>query len=315
MTEPAILLFSKALADATRVRLVRILMVHELSVGELVGVLGMSQPRVSRHLKILADAGLVAARRDGQWAFYSAAEGGAGRSYLDALEPLLAADELLDADVAGAARAVAERRGRSERFFESHADSWDTLREVTLGGFDLASELVARMPAVDVAVDLGCGTGRLMAQMRAKAARIIGVDSSPSMLEHARTAFGADDEAVSLRIGDLEHLPLADAEVRFAVMSLALHHLPSPQSGIREAYRVISSGGNFLLADFEQHEREELRESAGDHWLGFEPTRVEQWLCDAGFDITDTIRFPLPSGLALRLYEARKPITEEYAHE
>lgn len=314
MNEPAILHFSKALADATRVRLVRILLEHELSVGELVGVLDMSQPRVSRHLKILADAGLVAARRDGQWAFYSAAGNGAGRVYLDALAPLLKADDVLQIDAEAAARAVAERRSRSERFFERHADSWDTLREVTLGGFDLAAEVIGRMPHVNVAVDLGCGTGRLMELMRGKANSLIGVDSSAKMLDHAHKAFGGNGEDVSLRIGDLEHLPLADAEAHFAVMSLALHHLPSPQSGVREAFRVLSSGGTFLLADFEQHEREDLRESAGDHWLGFEPERVEQWLRDAGFTIENTVRFPLPSGLVLRLYEAHKP-SEEYDNE
>ena len=167
------------------------------------------------------------------------------------------------------------------------------------------------MPEVSVAVDLGCGTGRLLDSMRAKADAVIGVDSSARMLERARTAFAGDGEGVSLRIGDLEHLPLADAEALFAVMSLALHHLPSPEQGIREAHRVLAPGGMFLLADFEQHGREDLRESAGDHWLGFEPGRVESWLRAAGFVIKEISRFPLSSGLALRLYEAEKPITKE----
>lgn len=309
--EPRILGCAKALADATRVRLVRILLAHELSVGELVDVLAMSQPRVSRHLKILSEAGLVASRRDGQWVFYRAARSGPGREFLRAVEPLLAGDEALDADVEAAARALAGRRSRSEVFFERHAEAWDGMRDQTLGGFDLASEIAARMPEARTAVDLGCGTGRQLALMRAKAAAVIGVDSSARMLDRARQALAGNGLAPSLRIGDLEHLPLADGEADFAVMSLALHHLPSPERGLGEAHRVLSPGGVFLLADFEQHAREDLRESAGDHWLGFEPDRVLGWLRDAGFVMKEMMRFPLPSGLALRLYEAEKPNTEE----
>ncbi|WP_461209615.1 ArsR/SmtB family transcription factor [Desulfocurvus sp. DL9XJH121] len=311
MSEAQITQYFKALADSTRVRLMRILLEHELSVGELVEVLGMSQPRVSRHLKILAEAGLVTPRRDGQWVFYRAAEEGPGRGWLLAVGPLLAAEGELDADAAAAASAVAGRRGRSERFFERHADSWDRLCQETLGGFDLAEELVRRMPEVATAVDLGCGTGRLLARMRGRAGALIGVDSSQPMLERARANLGGDGPGLSLRIGDLEHLPLADGEADLAVMSLALHHLPSPQGGIREAWRVLAPGGTFLLADFEPHQREDLREHAGDHWLGFEPSRVSGWLQGEGFVIRKNDRLSLPSGLVLRLFEAEKHSTKE----
>jgi len=312
MSESNILNFSKAIADATRLRLARILLDHELSVGEIVAVLDMSQPRISRHLKIMAEAGLLDSRRDGQWVFYAAAAAGPGREFLAALEPILRADEALAPDAETAGRVVAERRTRSRRFFEHHAGDWDALRHDTLGGFDVAGEILSRMPAAAVAADLGCGTGELTRRIRERAARVIGVDNSQSMLERARTSLGPDFESgVSLRIGDLEHLPLADAEAGFAVMCLALHHLPSPERGIREASRVLAPGSRFLLVDFEQHTDESLRESAGDHWLGFAPERIEGWLSGAGFAIVDNARFPLPSGLALRLFEAEKPLTEE----
>ncbi|MBU1003214.1 MAG: metalloregulator ArsR/SmtB family transcription factor [Proteobacteria bacterium] len=324
--EATILNYSKALADATRLRLARILLDHELSVGELVAVLGLSQPRISRHLKIMAEAGLLASRRDGQWVFYSAAESGEGREYLDAVGQFLRRDPALAADAEAAARVLAERRRRSRHFFERHAEDWDRLRDSTLGGFDVAAEILACMPETRVAVDLGCGTGGLLKVLRNRASQVIGVDNSQEMLARARQVLLGNEEGsagrfadagltgdarVSLRIGDLEHLPLADAEAGFAVMCLALHHLPSPERGIREAHRVLGSGSRFVLVDFEQHTDETLREGAGDHWLGFAPERIEGWLSSAGFAIVDNARFPLPSGLTLRLYEAEKQITEE----
>lgn len=318
MSESNILHYSKALADATRLRLARVLLDHELSVGEMVAALQLSQPRVSRHLKIMAEAGLLSSRRDGQWVFYSAAQDGGGAEYLAAVAPLLRADDAFGPDAEAAAEAVAERRSRSRRFFERHAGDWERLRDDTLGGFDLASEIVSRMPRVDVAADLGCGTGALTRRIMTRAERTIGVDNAPPMLERAREALARESKlaadgqpGASLRIGDLEHLPLADGEARFAVMSLALHHLPSPERGIAEAARVLAPGSRFLLVDFEQHTNESLRESAGDHWLGFAPERIEGWLSGAGFAIVDNARFPLPTGLALRLYEAEKPFTEE----
>ncbi|BBD09610.1 ArsR/SmtB family transcription factor [Desulfovibrio ferrophilus] len=314
MSEATILHFSKALADATRLRLARILMDHELSVGEIVAVLGLSQPRISRHLKIMAEAGLLVSRRDGQWVFYGAAESGEGRDYLDAVGPFLSRDDDLGRDAETASRVVAERRSHSRHFFERHAREWDRLRDSTLGGFDVAAEILARMPETSVAADLGCGTGGLAKVLRERASRVIGVDNSQEMLARARevlSASGESADSVSLRIGDLEHLPLADAEAGFAVMCLALHHLPSPERGIQEALRVLTPGSRFVLVDFEQHTDESLRESAGDHWLGFAPERIEGWLSSAGFAIVENTRFPLPSGLTLRLYEAEKQITEE----
>jgi ArsR family transcriptional regulator len=112
--------------------------------------------------------------------------------------------------------------------------------------------------------------------------------------------------AVSLRIGQLEHLPLGDGEVQSAVMCLALHHLSAPEKGIREARRVLSAGGRFILADFDRHNDETLRTRLGDRWLGFAPEKIDAWLTEAGFNIIETVLFPLPKGLKLRLVAAEK---------
>ncbi len=305
-----ILTFSKAMADETRLRLTAVLLSHELSVGEIVQALGLKQSRISRHLKILSNSGLVGARRDGQWVFYSAAPNGLGREYLDLLAPLMARDEALSADVAAAARIVAARAKASARFFDEIADDWEALRSEVLGDLDLVAEVKARMPQVTAAADLGCGTGRLLGSMAERAEKIIGVDNARGMLDQARRNLAVDaarDTHTSLRIGELEHLPLRDGEVYFAVMCLALHHLSSPVRGVKEAARVLAPGGRFLLADFEKHEDETMRTRLGDRWLGFTPDEVDAWFSEAGFAITETVSFPLASGLVLRLVEGEKP--------
>lgn len=304
-----ILQFSKALADLTRLRLIRILMEHELAVGEIVEALALKQSRISRHLKILASAGLVEWRRDGQWVFYHASTQGEAGNYLAALSPFVHAEADLDADAAAAARVVAARRRETARFFGSIAEEWDQMRRDTLGGLDIAGLVTSRMHGASTALDLGCGTGGLLTALSQQAESVIGVDNSPEMLDRAREAFGEQAGAsgrISLRIGDLEHLPVADGEADFAVMCLSLHHLASPREGIGEAYRALHGGGRFVLADFDKHEVEAMRTESGDRWLGFAPGDVRTWLEKVGFSIVNEDRFELPSGLRLRVFEAAK---------
>lgn len=311
MSEHSFLIPAKAFADATRLRILAILMESELAVGEMVRALELSQPRVSRHLKILADAGLVTPRRDGQRIYYALPESGGQRDALNAFAPFISNDDVARQDVAAARRVIEERARMAEQFFENHADGWDAKLDAALGGLDLATEIVARMPQVQTAADLGCGTGRLLPVLKEHANLVIGIDNSSRMLEKARTSFTGDASGVSFRIGDLAHLPVADGEIDFAVMSLALHHLPSPDKGIAEAYRALSSDSRFLLVEYEQHDDEAMRKEAGDHWLGFSPERVAKWLAAAGFTVTNTHRFPLPDGKVLHLYEAVKNHPEE----
>ncbi|NJB68142.1 ArsR family transcriptional regulator [Desulfobaculum xiamenense] len=304
-----ILNFAKAIADPTRLRLMSILHEHELAVGEIVEVLSLKQSRISRHLKILSDAGLVQSRRDGQWVFYTGTPRGEARRFLDAIDSFVRNEEELAEDATRATRVVAARRKETARFFGSIAGDWDRIRHETLGGLDIAGIVAKRMHGATTAADLGCGTGGLLNALATHAQRVIGVDNSTEMLERARESFGERAGAsgsVSLRIGDLEHLPLADGEADFAVMCLALHHLASPVEGVREAHRALAPGSRFILADFERHELESMRTESGDRWLGFDPDTVRAWLTDTGFTIANEDRFDLPSGLGLRLFEAVK---------
>ncbi len=303
-----LLSYTKALADPTRVRLLNVLCRHELSVNELVATLHLAQSGASRHLRILAEAGLLDARRDGQWVFYRAAAEGPGRDFVEAIRPFLdadAADPGLAADLEAAHQVMAGRSAESARFFNAIAQDWDRLRHELLGGFDPAPELLARMPRCTAAADLGCGAGDLLKALLSRAATVIGVDNSPSMLDLARRRL-PDAERVSLRLGDLMHLPLREGEVQAAVFSLSLHHAPDPAQALAEAGRVLAPGGTLLILDFTRHGREELREQYGDRWLGFDPEELRAWMEAAGLGDATSTRITLLSGLTLLLIAARK---------
>lgn len=183
----AALRYLKALSDETRLRLALVLQRYELSVNELVTLLAMGQSRVSRHLKILAEAGLIHARRDGLWVFYSAMEGGPGRRFLDSVLPFALEDSSGRADLDMAARIIEERTSRTRQFFNSIAEDWDELNREVLGEFRLPEAVVDILEhhraetsrLCETCVDLGCGTGEVVELLRHNCREVIGVDGSP----------------------------------------------------------------------------------------------------------------------------------------
>lgn len=301
----------KALADETRLRLVRILLSHELSVGELVSALSMGQSRISRHLRILVDAGLVECRREGQWVFYRVVQGGEpgasgrARRFLDCCAALMDEDHgPWRADLARAALVLRERAAATRRFFDAVAGRWQGLTAEALGGFDLHGEIAARVPEGAAVADLGCGPGELLTRLSGKACLLVGVDSAPRMLELAAQRLPGVP-GVSLRLGDLAHLPLREGEVQVAVFSLVLHHLPDPVAALAEARRVLAPGGLVLVADFDRHDKEELREHPGAR-LGIDRRTLSGWLSQAGFEPGGISAHPASKGLTLLLAEAMK---------
>jgi ArsR family transcriptional regulator len=296
------LLWFKALADETRLRLVRILARHELSVGEIVSVLGMGQSRVSRHLGILVGCGLLKSRREGAWTFYSVSAAGLEAEFLTCLAPYFEAAGP-EADLQAVAAVLRERRLETRRFFNSIAPDWAALRREVLGDVDPAALVREVMPAVSCAADLGCGPGDLLPVLAERAETVIGVDSSPSMLGLAerRTA----GLAVGVRMGELEHLPMADGEVDFAVICLTLHHLPDPAAALAEARRALAANGRLVLIDFTPHEDEAMRRRFGDRWLGFSREKLSDWLDRAGFVLEDWSEHPVNKGLVAARAVAR----------
>ena len=302
--------YFKALSDETRLRLAYVLDRYELSVNELVSILEMGQSRVSRHLKILTEAGLLNSRRDGLWVFYSSVREGEGAAFLKAAMPFLDDDSEMHADVDMAARIIEDRALKTRQFFNTIAEHWDTLSREVLGGFDLAGAVCARMPeGCEVAVDLGCGTGLVLERMRGRARQIIGVDGSPRMLELSRRRLAGvegEPENVSLRIGELSHLPLRDCEADFASINMVLHHLSNPENALAEIRRVLRPGGLLMAADFDRHNQERMRLDYGDLWLGFDEATMTRLLHAAGFEVVSSTSRPVEQGLALNLTLARR---------
>jgi ArsR family transcriptional regulator len=298
--------FFKALSDDTRLRLLFILNRFELNVNELVRFLGMGQSRVSRHLKILSDAGLLTFRRDGLWVFYSATRDGAGRKFIDSVSFFLSEAKSAPGDLVLAAGIIEERAIKTSQFFNTIALDWDNMSREILGNFKLEDEILGLLPKeCATVVDLGCGTGVVLACLLRKAHLAIGVDGSPSMLELARRRFAEKPAQVSLRIGDLEHLPLADAEADFVCINLVLHHLSSPVSVLREARRVLKPGGTLVLSDFDKHNDESLRTDYGDRWLGFTVETIDGFLKEAGFALRYSAAKPVEKNLAIHFYQAK----------
>lgn len=305
--------YFKALSDETRLRLMHVLNRHELSVNELVNILEMGQSRVSRHLKILTSAGLLSSRRDGLWVFYSAVSDGEERAFLDAMTPFITADMVLQADLDMAQKMIEERALKTRQFFNAIAEDWDELNREVLGGFDLAAAVVDSMPqsvpqsmeTCTVAVDLGCGTGSVLDRMLKHSREVIGVDGSPRMLELARRRFVEGADRVSLRIGELDHLPLRDAEADFACINMVLHHLSDPQAALTEIRRVLRKDGLLFVTDFDQHSNEHMRTEYGDRWLGFDRDYLVYMLNAAGFTVNSFRKQSVEKSLALHLVLAQ----------
>jgi ubiquinone/menaquinone biosynthesis C-methylase UbiE/DNA-binding HxlR family transcriptional regulator len=283
-TELPLLDFLSALADQTRCRMLWLLEQQELTVSELCAVLQLPQSTVSRHLKTLADAQWVTSRRDGTSRYYAlATHGDSTHTQIWQLtREQLAGRVGVAQDGRRLARVLADRSRTSQQFFATAAGEWDRLRE-ELFGADLSRQaLLGLLPDDWIVADLGCGTGTALAALAPHLARVIGIDASEEMLAAARARVG-DVGNVELRRGTLEALPLPDASVDAALMTLVLHHLPAPVLALTEAFRVLKPGGRLLIVDMAPHDREEYRQGMGHVWLGFSDDQLVRLLESAGF--------------------------------
>ena len=301
------LTYFKALADETRIRLIHILLHHELKVGELVTILEMGQSRISRHLKILADAGLVQTVKEGVWGFYSVPESGPGRAFLNAVRYVFEGEALLADDLKRARQIIDARSRGSTRFFDHIAPNWDLLKQDILGPFDLKQAIFREAGHRKVGTDLGCGTGELLDAMKNHTDKAIGVDRSPRMLEEARKRFAArKGDNVEFRLGEIEHLPLGDNEADLAVISLVLQYLEEPRAAVAEVARILKPRGEFVLAEFARHQQETFKSGYGVKWLGFDPETIRNWLSENGFSVNRVDAHELANGLTLNIFRSAK---------
>jgi ArsR family transcriptional regulator len=285
MSSEALQKVFKTFSDPTRLRILALLEREELAVQELMDILGMAQSRVSRHLAILREAGLLRDRRDGTYVFYrfDVPDEGPWRETWELARSSLRGDSTTDRDTAALGQVMQARTARTRSFFDSVGPEWDALRKV-FNDDALRARAVARLVPRDLLVaDIGTGTGVLASELARLGLRVIAIDNSARMLEAARANLEREGSpTVELREGDVSALPLADGEVDAALAHIVLHYLPSPGEAVREMARVVKAGGSVVVVDFVQHQHEWMRQELGVHWLGFPDDEVEGWFTSAG---------------------------------
>jgi len=302
----------RAAAEPTRLRLLALCAEGELTVSEITQVVGQSQPRVSRHLRLLCEAGLLDRLREGAWVFYRMAErpdsqgGAVARALLDLLPPDDAQMTLDRQRLDDVKRARAEA---AAAYFGRNAARWDSMRSMYVPEAEVERALAALLPPESVSdlLDIGTGTGRMLVLYGPSVARAVGVDTSRDMLAIAR----ANLEAAGLRHCQVRHadmyrLPFADASFDAITVHQVLHYADRPRAAIGEAARVLKPGGRLVIADFAPHAVESLREEHAHRRLGFADGEVAEWCAAAGLDVAARRHLP-GAPLTVALWLAEKP--------
>lgn len=279
----------QALADPTRLRILALLREMELSVGELAQLLGQSQPRVSRHIRILSDSDLVGRRKEGSWVYLQLADHRRTEQLFDLYRGVdVDAEQLFGADAARLDSVRADRAEAARRYFEAHAATWDSIRSLHIADAEIERAIAGLLTdrPLGALLDIGTGTGRMLELFAPKAQSAIGIDRSSEMLRLARVKL---EEAgicgASLRQGDMYALPLGDRSADSIILHQVLHYAQQPGAAIAEAARVLASGGRLLVIDFAQHDRSELKEQDAHLRLGFADDAMRGWFASAGLKL------------------------------
>ncbi|MCB2156716.1 metalloregulator ArsR/SmtB family transcription factor [bacterium] len=311
----------KTLSDPTRLRLTRLLDAGELSVMELSEATQLAQSRVSNHLKVLREEGIVQERREGPWRHYRIDVDRLPEAVAPLWQSIRAAwdgDELFLADLARMEGVIARREKRNGRFFERIADEWDEIRSALFGDSIGRALLRAFVPRDLTVADIGSGTGHVIELFADRPRKIIAIDNSEAMFSVARRkveAWGLDN--VEFRQGDAHEPPLKPGEVNIATLVMVLQHLDEPGRAVRSAAKALAPGGLLYLADFMQHQETWLRDHMQHRWLGFSREQLDSWMNECGLEIDGWVALPgkpwttpdnkkvqVPDGFALL---ARKP--------
>lgn len=293
MADIALLERLPALVDPTRARLLHVLAMQELTVGELCSVVQLPQSTVSRHLRLLSDEGWVASRAEGTSRYYRLdPELDQGPKQLwDLVASDLAQSPKARIDAERVRAVVVKRRARSREFFAQAANDWEKVRESLFGERASLIGLLGMIDENAVVGDLGCGTGHLTRLLSPFVKRIVGVDASSAMLEMARTQT-AGLPNVELKSGELESLPLANESLDAAILALVLHNVADPNLALREASRVLKQGGRLLVLDMVPHDRDDLGAKFGHVWQGFSSDQMKSWLGQSGFSRSRYVSLP-----------------------
>ena len=306
----------RAAGEPTRLRVLSLLAGEELSVMELSRILEQSQPRVSRHLKLMADAGLIERFPDGARVFYRLSSDPLARRLIDTVLDLLddAAGEADDRRLEAVRR---DREAAAGAYFERIAPQWDRIRSLYVCETAVEAAILAAAGEgpFERVVDLGTGSGRMLTLLGKKARMAVGLDLSQNMLNIARANVArAGLDRIELRHGDIFSTRLPEKSADLVLVHQVLHYLADPSAAVAEAARLVAPGGRLLIVDFAPHTLEHLRDEHQHRRLGFSDEEMRRWLSGAGLIPTAPIALPPDNeGLTVSIWTAERPATESKA--
>ncbi|EJN04135.1 metalloregulator ArsR/SmtB family transcription factor [Phyllobacterium sp. YR531] len=303
----------KAAAEPSRLRILALLSRGDLTVSDLTSILGQSQPRVSRHLKLLFEASLINRYQEGSWAYFRLAEslivGDIARSLLDRLD---CSDPLLERDLERLSSVKLQRRERAAAYFSANASSWDAIRSLHVpdGAVEEALTKIVGTRPFQAMLDVGTGTGRLLELFAPLYVRGVGIDINRDMLTIARSNLEKSGVAnAQVRQGDVYSLPVDRETFDLVTVHQVLHFLDNPAEAIREAARALRPSGRMLIVDFAPHELEFLRDRHAHLRLGFHDGQIKDWLTEAGLTLEQSMELQPKDKdkLTVKLWLARDP--------
>lgn len=303
----------KAAAEPSRLRILALLSRGDLTVSDLTSILGQSQPRVSRHLKLLFEASLINRYQEGSWAYFRLAEslivGDIARSLLDRLD---CSDPLLERDLERLSSVKLQRRERAAAYFSANASSWDAIRSLHVpdGAVEEALTKIIGARPFQAMLDVGTGTGRLLELFAPLYLRGVGIDINRDMLTIARSNLEKSGIAnAQVRQGDVYSLPVDRESFDLVTIHQVLHFLDNPAEAIREAARALRPSGRMLIVDFAPHELEFLRDRHAHLRLGFHDRQIKDWLTEAGLTLEQSMELQPKDKdkLTVKLWLARDP--------
>jgi len=300
----------RAASESTRLRILALCLHGELTVSELVRILGQSQPRISRHLKLLTDAGVLERLREGTWVFYRLKQDGVGADVLNQIAPLLPKDDdQLLRDRERLAEVKRDREEAASTYFEQNAADWDKIRSLHIDDVEVEQAVQTLLAGEDISalIDIGTGTARMLELLGPRIGRGLGVDLSPEMLSVARANLNrAALGNCQVQQGDIYQLPFPSSSFDAATVHQVLHFVDDQALAITEATRVLKPGGRLLVVDFAPHDQETLRTEHNHRRLGFGDEEVAGWFVLAGLEQKDVVRLP-GNTLTVSIWLAEKP--------
>jgi ArsR family transcriptional regulator len=304
----------RAAAEPTRLRLLALAARGAFCVMEFTEILAQSQPRLSRHLKLLCDCGLLDRVREGANVWFALPTGEEGALARDLVARLPGNDPVLEADRRQAARVLAERARVASESFRSKGADWDEMRALDLPAQAVEDALLSLIQADSQArlLDIGTGTGRVLEVLAPRVRQALGVDASKAMLALARARLAEPGFAhVAVRQADMYRLPLADRGFDIVVLQMVLHHAEDPPGAVREAARVLAPGGHLLIIDLGEHDRTDLTGKLAHRWPGFSDDTIGRMAEAVGVTVAPPLS--IPASLPIRIWRASRPAEADAA--